>query len=51
MSALGSRCARGLGSSMNFSVLFSNLIAVGSLLVEPTILKHPGLLTCAERTY
>ena len=51
MSALGNRCAHDLGSSMNFLVLFSSLIAFGSLLVEPTILKPPGLLTRAERTY
>ena len=42
-------CARGLGASMNFLFLFSNLIAFVSLLVEPAILKDPGLFMYAER--
>lgn len=48
-SVLHSMCAHGLGASMNFLFLFSNLIAFVSLLVEPAILKDPGLFMQAER--
>ena len=49
LSVLRSTCAHGLSASMNFLILFSNLIAFVSLLVEPAILKDPGLFMYAER--